>query len=120
MDLDPEPTHPVIIDRTVWDAAQRIGAERGNVRDPDTPTIRHHANVSGPGPRQSKNTGLPFAGQPGARRYEGQALTEIGSSGPVPNGSGFFTSKAHSPDAWCRTRFGDLANTPYCTAGLLP
>ncbi len=50
-----EPTHPAIIDRATWDAAQRIGAERGNVRDPETPTtrqgrryilrsrIRHHA-----------------------------------------------------------------------------
>ena len=51
----PEPTHPAIIDRPTWDAAQKIGAERGNVRDAETPTtrpgrryilrsrIRHHA-----------------------------------------------------------------------------
>ncbi len=50
-----EPTHPPIIDRQTWDAAQKIGAERGNVRDAETPTtrqgrryilrsrIRHHA-----------------------------------------------------------------------------
>ncbi len=51
----PQPTHPAVIDRATWDAAQRIGAERGNVRDAETPTarqgrryilrsrIRHHA-----------------------------------------------------------------------------
>ena len=36
----PQPTHPAIIDRATWTAAQRIGAERGNVRDPEMPTAR--------------------------------------------------------------------------------
>ena len=36
----PEPTHPAITDRKTWDAAQTIGAGRGNVRDPETPTTR--------------------------------------------------------------------------------
>ena len=36
----PEPTHPAIIDRATWDAAQKIGAERGNIRDPETPAAR--------------------------------------------------------------------------------
>ena len=35
-----EATHPAIIDRQTWDAAQAIGAERGNIRDPETPTTR--------------------------------------------------------------------------------
>jgi hypothetical protein len=34
------PTHPAIIDRATWDAAQKVGAERGNVRDAETPTVR--------------------------------------------------------------------------------
>jgi len=37
----PEPVHPAIIDRDMWQAAQRIGAERGNIRDPEMPTTRH-------------------------------------------------------------------------------
>ena len=40
MDLDPEPVHPVIVDRATWEQAQRTGAERGNVRDPETPRGR--------------------------------------------------------------------------------
>ncbi len=36
----PEPAHPAIIDRATWDAAQKTGAQRGNVRDPETPTSR--------------------------------------------------------------------------------
>ena len=36
----PEPTHPPIISRAVWDEAQKVGAERGNVRDAETPTVR--------------------------------------------------------------------------------
>jgi site-specific DNA recombinase len=36
----PEPVHPAIIDRDMWNKAQGIGAERGNVRDPETPTAR--------------------------------------------------------------------------------
>ena len=36
----PEPTHPAIISRQTWDAAQKVGAERGNVRDAETPTAR--------------------------------------------------------------------------------
>ncbi|HEV3069441.1 MAG TPA: recombinase family protein [Streptosporangiaceae bacterium] len=34
----PDPVHPALVDRATWDAAQTIGAERGNVRDPETPT----------------------------------------------------------------------------------
>jgi len=34
----PEPVHPALIDRETWQAAQVIGAERGNVRDPEMPT----------------------------------------------------------------------------------
>lgn len=37
----PEPAHPAITDRTTWDAAQKVGAERGNIRDPETPTSRN-------------------------------------------------------------------------------
>jgi hypothetical protein len=33
-----EPTHPAIVDRQTWDAAQATGAERGNVRDAEMPT----------------------------------------------------------------------------------
>ena len=29
----PEPTHPAIVDRATWDAAQHIGAEHGTSRD---------------------------------------------------------------------------------------
>ena len=51
----PEPTHPAIIDRATWDAAQTIGAERGNVRDAETPTTRPrppvHPAVPDPAPR---------------------------------------------------------------------
>ncbi len=35
----PEPVHPAIIDRDTWDAAQTIGAERGNIR---RPRAAHH------------------------------------------------------------------------------
>jgi site-specific DNA recombinase len=34
----PEPVHPALIDRATWDAAQQIGAQRGNIRDPEMPT----------------------------------------------------------------------------------
>jgi DNA invertase Pin-like site-specific DNA recombinase len=36
----PEPVHPAIIDRATWDAAQKTGAQRGNIRDPETPATR--------------------------------------------------------------------------------
>ena len=36
----PEPVHPAIIDRDVWEQAQKTGAERGNVQDPGMPTGR--------------------------------------------------------------------------------
>ncbi len=41
----PEPVHPAIIDRDMWDQAQHIGAERGNVRDPGTPTRYGHRYI---------------------------------------------------------------------------
>ena len=31
----PQPTHPAIVDRQTWDAAQDIGAEHGTSRDRD-------------------------------------------------------------------------------------
>ena len=34
----PRPVHPPLADRATWDEAQKIGKERGNVRDPETPT----------------------------------------------------------------------------------
>ena len=34
----PRPVHPPLADRATWDEAQTIGKERGNVRDPETPT----------------------------------------------------------------------------------
>jgi hypothetical protein len=34
----PEPVHPPLVDRATWDEAQTTGAQRGNVRDPETPT----------------------------------------------------------------------------------
>jgi hypothetical protein len=36
----PEPVHPAVIDRATWDTAQKTGAQRGNIRDPETPTAR--------------------------------------------------------------------------------
>jgi len=36
----PEPVHPVIVDRDVWELAQKTGAERGNVQDAGMPTSR--------------------------------------------------------------------------------
>jgi site-specific DNA recombinase len=45
VDLDPEPVHPAIIDRDTWEAAQRIGAERGNVRDPGLPARYGHRYI---------------------------------------------------------------------------
>ena len=36
----PEPVHPPLVDRATWDQAQKTGAQRGNVRDPETPTTR--------------------------------------------------------------------------------
>ena len=36
----PEPTHPALVDKATWDAAQRAGAEHGNVRDTELPTTR--------------------------------------------------------------------------------
>jgi hypothetical protein len=33
----PEPVHPALIDRATWHAAQTIGGQRGNVRDPEMP-----------------------------------------------------------------------------------
>jgi DNA invertase Pin-like site-specific DNA recombinase len=37
----PGPVHPPLVDRATWDQAQAIGAQRGNVRDPETPTRRN-------------------------------------------------------------------------------
>jgi len=34
----PAPVHPALVDRATWDEAQRIGGERGNTRDAETPT----------------------------------------------------------------------------------
>jgi len=36
----PAPVHPALVDRQTWETAQRIGAERGNVRDPEMPTTQ--------------------------------------------------------------------------------
>jgi DNA invertase Pin-like site-specific DNA recombinase len=36
----PEPAHPVLVGRPVWDAAQHVSTGRGNVRDPETPTTQ--------------------------------------------------------------------------------
>ena len=36
----PQPAHEALTDRATWDAAQRIGAERGNVRDAEKPTTQ--------------------------------------------------------------------------------
>lgn len=36
----PEPTHTALVDKHMWDAAQRTGAERGNTRDPEMPTTQ--------------------------------------------------------------------------------
>ena len=38
LDLDPGPAHPAIITRATYDAAQRIGAARGNIRDDPGPS----------------------------------------------------------------------------------
>jgi site-specific DNA recombinase len=42
----PEPVHPAIIDRDMWQAAQHIGAERGNIRDPKCPPPGKAAGTS--------------------------------------------------------------------------
>jgi hypothetical protein len=42
----PEPTHAALTDRATWQAAQRIGAERGNVRDADKPTTQSGTRYS--------------------------------------------------------------------------
>jgi site-specific DNA recombinase len=34
----PQPVHPPLVDRATWDEAQKIGTQRGNVRDLETPT----------------------------------------------------------------------------------
>ena len=36
----PEPTHDPLTSRATWDAAQKTGAERGNVRDAEKPTTQ--------------------------------------------------------------------------------
>ncbi len=36
----PEPTHPALILKETWDAAQKMGMRHGNVRDPGTPASR--------------------------------------------------------------------------------
>jgi hypothetical protein len=36
----PQPAHQALTDRATWDAAQHIGAERGNVRDTEKPTTQ--------------------------------------------------------------------------------
>ena len=36
----PQPTHPALTDMATWQAAQQIGAERGNVRDTETATTQ--------------------------------------------------------------------------------
>ena len=80
----PEPTHPVIVDRATWDAAQHTGAEHGTSRD-GTGLSRHPAaariypyrgrircrdcrrRMSGlrPGPRSAPVHLLPVPAQPG-------------------------------------------------------
>ena len=35
-----EPTHPALVDKATWDAAQRMGRRHGNVRDPEMPARR--------------------------------------------------------------------------------
>jgi site-specific DNA recombinase len=41
----PQPVHPAIIDRAMWEAAQKTGAERGNVTDPEAPTRYGHRYI---------------------------------------------------------------------------
>jgi site-specific DNA recombinase len=36
----PQPVHPALTDRATWQAAQHVGAERGNIRDPEMPTTQ--------------------------------------------------------------------------------
>lgn len=36
----PQPAHVALVDKATWDAAQRIGAERGNTRDAEMPTTQ--------------------------------------------------------------------------------
>ncbi len=36
----PEPSHPALIDRATWDAAQTIAGQRGNTRDTETATTQ--------------------------------------------------------------------------------
>lgn len=36
----PEPIHPALVDKALWDKAQRMGRRHGNVRDPEMPTQR--------------------------------------------------------------------------------
>jgi site-specific DNA recombinase len=36
----PQPSHPALIDRATWDAAQAIGTARGNTRDAEMPTTQ--------------------------------------------------------------------------------
>jgi hypothetical protein len=35
-----EPTHPALVDKTIWDAAQEVSAARGNVQDAEQPKTR--------------------------------------------------------------------------------
>jgi DNA invertase Pin-like site-specific DNA recombinase len=36
----PEPSHPALVSRELWDAAQQVAADHEGVRDPEVPTIR--------------------------------------------------------------------------------
>ena len=83
----PEPTHPAIVDRATWDAAQHIGAEHGTSRDgtglcrpprrgPHLPLPQPHPLPRlppphvrpGPGPRLPPVHLLPVPAQPGQAR----------------------------------------------------
>ena len=50
-----QPTHPALVDKATWDAAQQIGAARGNVQDAEQPRTRPGRRYTVPGPAVVQN-----------------------------------------------------------------
>ena len=82
----PEPTHPALVDKATWDAAQRAGAAHGNVRDTELPSTRpgRHSG-SGPG-CGARSAAAGCAARPAAARPTAPptSTTAAPTTGPSP------------------------------------
>jgi hypothetical protein len=80
----PEPTHPALVDKAVWDAAQRMGRRHGNVRDPEMPPAGPAAATSSVPACTAPSATAASAERPSARTPTTAARTSPASRATTP------------------------------------